>query len=200
MEIRFQYVILMKQRLQQAVLCCLALCSTPVLAETLDIDTEFFEVGVSAGVLDVEDFGSELTMGVYATFRATEDFFLQSNYVQTRVSYSSVESGPQGPFSGNRNYRHYNLLLGYNLFQGEVFRGEYSGLAGLYLVGGVGDTKFMDEANFTYIYGIGYQLSVSRKWTIRVDYHNYQYDSIVIDQLQTKVDNTHLLIGGSYMF
>lgn len=178
-----------------------SLAASPGLhAEPLSIDNEFFEVGVSTGILDVEDFTSEVTVGLNATFRATESFFLQSNYFQADVSHSSVEQGPQGPFTGDRQYSHFNLLLGYNVFQGEVFRGKYAGLSSLYVLGGVGDTEFLDESNFTYVYGIGYQMALLRRLSLRFDYYHYQYDSIVTDQLENSINNTHFSVGASWLF
>lgn len=169
-------------------------------AQTPAIDTELFELGALAGTLNIEDFTTEMSLGLYASFRATENFFLQTNYLQTDVSYSSVERGPLGPYTGDRNYRHFNLLLGYNLFQGEVFKGKYAGLSALYLVGGIGDTEFMDESNFTYVYGLGYQMSLSRRYTLRFDIQNYQYDTNVIDQQENTITNTHLMVGLSWQF
>lgn len=169
-------------------------------ADAPAIDTEFFELGGAAGVLNVKDFTSEMTAGVYTTFRTTENFFLQFNYLQADVSLSAVEKSSQGPFTGSRTYHHLNLLLGYNLFQGEIFRGKYSGLSSLYVVGGVGDTEFLDESSFTYVYGIGYQMALSRRYSLRFDYRNYVYDSIVVDQQENSTNNVHLTVGLGWLF
>lgn len=202
MENRLQYIFLKTRRkLMAALMTASAWTAGPVAqAAPLSIDNEFFELGLSTGVLDVEDFTSELTFGAYTTFRATESFFLQSNYFQSDVSLSSVERGPQGPFSGDRQYTHFNLLLGYNVFQGEVFKGRYAGLSSLYVLAGVGDTEFLDEANFTYVYGVGYQMALLRRLSLRFDYQHYQYDSIVTDQLENSINNTRFSIGVSWLF
>lgn len=52
-----------------------------------DIDTEFFEIGVYAGVLNIDNFGSEAVYGVNASFHATEDFFLQGNYGISKATH-----------------------------------------------------------------------------------------------------------------
>ena len=177
-------------------LACLA---QPSLAAE-KIDTEFFEVGAALGIINVQDFTSELTWGFNATFTASEDFFLQFNYVSADVANSSVESGPQGAFTGDRNYQHFNLLLGYNLFQGEIFRGSNSGLSSLYAVAGVGDTEFLDESNFTYVLGLGYKLALSRRYMLNLDYRNYLYDSVAIDQEENTVLNSHFTVGLGWLF
>lgn len=164
------------------------------------IDTEFFELGATSGILNVKDFTSELTFGFNTTFKTTENFFLQFNYLQGDISKSSVEQGAQGAYSGDRTYTHFNLLLGYNLFQGEIFRGKFSGLSSLYTVIGVGDTEFLDESNFTYVAGLGYQLALTRRYNLRFDYRNYFYDSVVIDQDETSTTNSHITVGLGWLF
>lgn len=197
METRFQHLFL--SALQRSGLgLIIGLLAVPVSAQR--IDTEFFELGLTTGVLNIEDFGSELSWGFNTTFKASEDFFLQFNYLRTDVGLSSVEQSPQGAFTGNRTFQHLNLLLGYNLLQGEIFRGDYTGLSSLYLLGGFGDTEFLDEANFTYIAGIGYQMALSRRYTIHFDYHTLVYDSVVIDQQSNRIANTHLAVSLKWLF
>lgn len=198
METRLQHLLL--KRLAAAAAAWLAAGSLQVQAAGLDIDTEFFELGVHTGLLNLQDFTTEPTFGVSGTFRTTEDFFLQFSYLQADISLSAIEESAQGAFTGERTYRHYNLLLGYNLFQGEVFRGTKAGLSSLYLVGGVGDTEFLDEANFTYVYGLGYQMALSRRFNVRLDYRNYVYDTIVVDQNENSVTNSHWGVGVSWVF
>ena len=201
METRFQHFLLARKfgtALAAAALLCFA--NYGHCGKAPDIDTEFFELGATVGILNVQDFTSEMSLGFSTTFKTTEDFFLQFNYLQADISLSSVEESAQGAFSGDRNYQHFNLLLGYNLFQGEVFRGNNSGLSAFYVVAGVGDTEFLDESNFTYVYGVGYQMALSRRYTLRLDYRNYIYDSIVVDQIENTTTNSHIGVGLAWLF
>ena len=45
------------------------------------LNNEFFDVGISTGILNIEDFNSELVTGINATFNANEDYFIQFNYI-----------------------------------------------------------------------------------------------------------------------
>lgn len=202
MENRFQYLFLVERA--KTLLAPLALCTLPfnAQADTLKIDTEFFELGLAAGILNVKDFSSESTLGFNATFKATENFFLQSNFFKAKVSVSSLEEySGIGQYTGDRNYKHFNLLLGYSVFQGEIFKGKTNaGLSSLYVTGGIGETKFLDESNFTYVLGAGYQMALSRRFTLNFNYNIYKYDSIVIDQEEYSVKNSHLSVGVNWLF
>lgn len=171
-------------------------------SETSEIRNEVFELGVTVGWINIADFNSETTLGLSATFTASEDFFLQYNYFQADASASSYESSQTRLFDGkDRTFRHFDLLVGYNLFQGEFFpTGPRARLSALYLVGGVGDTQFGGESSFSYTAGIGYQLALTRRFILRMDYRSYIYTSNLITDEDKTVISTQLSSGLSYLF
>ena len=142
------------------------------------IDTEFFEIGLFAGVLNIDNFGSEAVYGINATFHATEDIFLQGNYGISKAGTTSFEdlSGDNVRLlsDSDRNYTYYDLLAGYNIFPGEVFMtSKLTFNSAFYLVGGVGNTKFGGEDNFTTTLGTGYRI-VLRDWlTWHIDFRDH---------------------------
>ena len=84
MDNRFQFVLL---KVKAATLAA-ALCFAPAVfadesakTDISDINNEVFELGIFAGIINIEDFGSEFVPGISATFRASEDFFIQYNYL-----------------------------------------------------------------------------------------------------------------------
>ncbi len=165
------------------------------------LNNEQFELGVSSGFLNIQDFSSEISLGINANFIATENIFLQLNYFTASTSESSYEQN-QGPlFSGDdRDFKHLDFLLGYNLYQGEqFFSGSEAQLSALYLVGGVGDTQFGGEESFTYTLGVGYQVGLSRTINLKFDYRNYIYDSSLLKEDES-IQNGHLTVGVSYQF
>lgn len=171
------------------------------IGSTKDIDTEFFDLGLTAGVINIENFGSELIMGLSGTFKATEDFFLQLNYQQADAGYSSYEKALDISLRPDRTYKHYDLLLGYNVFQGEVFSGKAAGLSSLYLVAGVGDTAFGSDSAFTYTFGLGYQMALSRRTMLRLDYRDYMYESSLdTGDSEELVVDVHMSAGLSWLF
>ncbi len=166
------------------------------------INNEIFELGIAIGVVNIADFNGELTTGVSATFRASEDFFLQYNLFQADASASAYERSQGKLFDGgDRTFLHYDLLLGYNVFQGEFFpTGSTARLSSLYLVGGVGDTQFGGEDNFTYTVGVGYQVELTQRVIVRFDYRSYLYTSNLIADENTRVNTTHFSSGLSFLF
>jgi outer membrane beta-barrel protein len=165
-------------------------------------NNEIFSLGISFGVLNVEDFTSELIPALSATFRASEDFFLQANFLRATVSNSAYESTQAVFFSGDdRKFTHYDLLFGYNLFQSEFYlSSEDTALANLYLVSGVGDTDFGGESSFTYTLGVGYEVSVSRHLGIYIDFRDYIYQSALVSDEARNVNTTHIGLGAKYQF
>ena len=169
---------------------------------TSDLNHEVFELGLFAGVLNIGDFTSEWAVGLTASFQASEDFFIQYNYLQTEVDLSSFELSQGSYFSGSdRQFVHFDLLVGYKLFQGEMFSAEgVANLSSFYLLGGVGDTRFGGEESFTYTYGVGYQIALARQYILHVDYRNYLYQSSLVRGQETTTSNTQFSIGLNYLF
>lgn len=194
MELRFQHVFLVLS------LFLVGYCSSSFAeSKKLPLDNEYFELGFSTGVVAIQDFNSEYTMGAGATFRASESFFLQFNYFSAASSLSAFEKSQGRYFDGaDRNFSHYDLLVGYSIFHGELFLREgESTLSNLYLVGGVGNNSFGGEDNFSTTIGLGYKLGLSRKYNLSFDFRDYIYQSSLIVEDKT-VHNTHLSIGISY--
>ena len=145
------------------------------------IDTEFFEVGAYIGLLSIEDFGSSTVTGVKGSFHATEDFFLQFNYGQAEAGKSSLEDFNNENFFNDREYKYYNLLVGYNIFPGETFVSQsHTFNSAFYLVGGAGNTDFGGDNHFTFTLGSGYRI-ILRDWlTVNIDFRDHSFDSEVI--------------------
>ncbi len=182
----------------------LAIAPMAANASELNVNSELFDVGLVAGVINIEDFPADYVIGVNATFKASEDFFIQYSYVQADVSKSSFENSPSSNTFGfdDRSFTHYDLLLGYNIFQGEFFTGADSAhLSALYTVGGIGYTDFGGEENFTYTSGVGYQIEFRRKYVLRVDYRDYIYQtSVTVGDEEKKVNNNQFSVGLGYLF
>lgn len=197
MESRFQYILL----------SLLFIVGVAFMAEEasakgkLDVNNENFEFYINTGVLSIQDFNSEFSLGIGATFNATEDFFLQYNYFQATASQTPYEILRQPYFSGgDRVFSHYDLLLGYNIFQGEVFLGKSNAqLSTLYVVLGVGDTSFGGENSFTSVWGLGYKVGITGKINVSVDFRDYAFKS-TLNSVQQSTHNTHFTLGVGYLW
>ena len=157
----------------------------PELREVYEaqIDSEFFEVGVFAGILSMEDFGTDVVTGLKASFHATEDFFLQANYGTAEAGFSSSEGNPGNeiPIFNDRKYEYYNLLLGYNLFPGETFINQNLTLnSAFYLVAGAGNTKLGNDDHFTITLGSGYRIILKDWLTFNLDARDMSFESKVL--------------------
>ena len=165
------------------------------------IDKESIEIGFSVGVLNIEDFPASTSSAINLSIKATEDFFLQANFLQTGTVELSQEEQIISPnySSGARKFEHYDLLLGYNFFQGEFFnKDKTANLSALYLVGGVGETSFGQENRFSVTAGIGYRTSFWRKWNLHVDFRDYVYQSSTLSDNEL-LHNFNYSFGLSYL-
>ena len=168
------------------------------------IDDESFEIGLFAGILDIDNFGSEPVYGINAAYYATEDLFLQVNYGKSKADLTSFEelSGENIRLltDSERDYTYYDVLVGYNIFPGEVFMtSKLTFNAAFYLVGGVGNTEFGGEDNFTTTLGTGYRI-VLRDWlTWHIDFRDHIFKSDILKQGET-TNNLELTTGVTMFF
>jgi outer membrane beta-barrel protein len=167
------------------------------------IDDESFEIGLYAGVLNIDNFGSEPVYGVRASYFATEDLFLQLNYGKSKAGNTSFED-ITGNFrlltDNQRDYTYYNILAGYNLFPGEVFMtSKLAFHSSIYLVGGVGNTDFAGEDNFTTTLGTGYRIILLDWLSWQVDFRDHIFKSDIINKDET-THNLELTTGITFFF
>jgi outer membrane beta-barrel protein len=167
------------------------------------IDAENIEVGPYYGALSIEDFGTNPVYGVRAAFHVTEDLFFEANYGRSkagRTSFETLGGNVQLLTPSERRFTYYNLSLGYNLLPGEVYIGR--GLAmnsALYLVGGIGSTKFAGDQRFTVNFGAGYRVLPTDWLAIHIDVqdHVFQSDLLGRDKL---TNNFGAHIGATVFF
>ncbi|PHS61400.1 MAG: outer membrane beta-barrel domain-containing protein [Thalassobium sp.] len=146
------------------------------------IDNEVFEAGFFLGMISIEDFGTHPLYGVKASFHATEDFFLQANYGRSeagRTSYETINgSGINILTDADREYSYYDVLVGYNLFPGETFvTRNLTFNSAFYLIGGVGNTQFAGDEQFTLVVGTGYRIIFSDWLTWNLDYRDHMFET-----------------------
>jgi len=166
------------------------------------IDKENFEFGIYAGVISVEDFGTNNVFGVRAAYHVTEDFFLEGVWGSTTTSASSYEvlaGGSPLLEDDQRQYDYYNLSLGVNLLPGEVFMGRYAFNTAFYVIGGAGNTLFADNEYFTYNFGGGMRLFVTDWMNLRMDVRNHLLTHNILGN-DKSVQNLETHLGISIYF
>lgn len=160
------------------------------------ISSSDFEVGLYAGMLSVEDFGSSAVYGLRLAYHVTEDYFVEGLYGRSSVSDQSfcdvglcLFTQRQEPLS------YYALSAGYNLLPSEIFvRKSYAMNSAVYLLAGVGSTSFASESHFTFNVGLGLRV-LPRDWlALHLTLRDYLFNT---DFLGTnKLTNNIELTGG----
>ena len=167
------------------------------------IDSENIELSAYYGLISIEDFDSAEVIGVRAAWHITEDFFFEASYGQAtgdKTSYEEISGGLPLVSDDDRDYRYYNLALGWNIFPGEVFIADkYAFNSSFYLIGGAGSTDFLGDNWFTVTLGAGYRLLLndSFAWHIDVRDHIFDRDAFTIEET---TNNIELTTGFSVFF
>ena len=153
------------------------------------IDTEDFEIGLFGGIMSIEDFGSDLVYGAKLTYHVTEGFFVEGTVGLTQAGQTSFEllSGGAPILSeDDRDFTYYNLNLGYNILPGEAFIGERRAFnTGLYVIAGLGSTRFAGDDRFTVNFGAGYRFILSDSVALHLDFRDHLYDIDVVGEEKT---------------
>ena len=158
-----------------------------------EIDREDFEVGAFAGLMSIEDFGTDAVYGVKLAYHVTEGFFVEASVGQSEAGLTSFEVLSGGaPLFDDRKLTYYNLNLGYNVLPGEVFVGEGRAYnTNFYLIAGLGSTNFADDDRFTVNFGAGFRFLLTDSVSIHVDFRDHLFDIDILGREKT----THNLEG-----
>ena len=153
------------------------------------IDREDFEIGAFVGVMSIEDFGSDVVYGARLAYHITEGFFVEGTIGQTEAGLTSFEElsgGARLISESQRTFTYYNLNLGYNILPGEVFLGEGRAYnTNLYLVAGLGSTRFAGDDRFTVNVGAGYRFLLNDAVALHLDFRDHLFDIDLLGEEKT---------------
>jgi outer membrane beta-barrel protein len=143
-----------------------------------------------------------MVYGARLGYHITEDFFVEAAYGQTKVSDENFRAIlPGGVFPQvEQTLRYYNLSAGYNILPGEVFfGGRLAKASALYLIAGVGSTKFLEQNKQTVNFGLGLRIFLKDWAAIQVDFRDHVYP---LDLLGRRKDtqNLELSTGVTFFF
>jgi len=146
------------------------------------IDTEDFEVGIYAGVLNVEDFGSSVVSGIRLGLHATEDFFLEGAWGQATISDDSFRQLSLPLFDDKEiGVEFYSLSLGYNVLPGEAYFGSRVLTSSGYVLFGLGNTHFENEGDsFTVVLGMGLRVLPNDWLSIRFEAKGHEFETDIL--------------------
>lgn len=167
-----------------------------------DIDTEDFQIGAHVGQINVEDFGSTLVYAFRGTYNISERFFLDATYAQTGdVDKTSAETlNNIDLLGGDRQYKYYNVAIGWNVLPGEIFLGKGRAMnSALYVVAGAGNTTFGGDDWFTTTIGGGFRLLPVDFIAVNLDVRNHMFDFDRTGE-DKSTNNLEYTLGFSWFF
>ena len=154
------------------------------------LDSENFEIGVSGGIMHIEDFGSDTATSLRFAYHVTEDFFVEGTYGQSRLGQTSFERLSGGSpllTDAERDLTYYTVSIGWNVFPGESFiarRWAFKG--GLYVVAGAGSTQFGGDDRFTINAGVGYRFIATDWMALHVGVRDHYFESDLLGTMEGK--------------
>jgi outer membrane beta-barrel protein len=150
------------------------------------IDTEDFELSAFAGILSIEDFGTNPVLGFELAYHVNEDVYVQFEYGFSEAGKTSFEvlSGGAPLLSDEeRELQYYLFNIGLNLLPGEAFITDSSTYnTAFYLIGGVGNTDFAGDDRFTINFGTGYQILFADAFSINIDVRDLIFNIDVLGE------------------
>jgi outer membrane beta-barrel protein len=167
-----------------------------------NIDSENFEFGMLVGVISIEDFSSSMLMGARAAYHVNEDFFVEATYGQAEAGETSFEVLSGGaPFltDAERDYRYYNVSLGYNLNGETFFTNRWVFNSATYLTLGAGSTEFGGDERFTVTLGAGYRLLLTDFFALHINMKDHLFNSELIGEEKT-THNIEYGLGATFFF
>lgn len=166
------------------------------------IPSNDFEAGLFGGTYSMQNFGANAVGGLRLGYHITEDFFAEGVYAQTKVSdelYRQILPGGVFP-TEKQKLTYYNISLGYNLLPGEVFFGSSRAKASaIYLIGGVGSTKIVNQRRQTFNVGLGARLFLADWAAVQVDLRDHIFPLDLLGKRQT-TQNLELTAGVTFFF
>lgn len=153
------------------------------------IDREDFEIGAFVGLMSVEDFGADVVYGARLAYHVSEDIFVEATVGRTEAGLTSFEAlsgGARLITDSERTLTYYNLSLGYNVLPGEVFIGKGRAYnTALYIIGGLGSTRFAGDDRFTVNLGAGYRLLLTDAVALHFGIRDHLFDIDLLGEDKT---------------
>lgn len=171
-------------------------------AKSAKIDTENFEVGFFLGTLSVEDFGTNPTYGITATYHIAPEYFTQLTTGSSDVGRATFEDVVGQDFLSDDDeiFNYTQVSFGYQLFHGRSFLGDKSKFnSHIYLTAGLENIEFAGESNLGFVIGSSYKIVATDwlTWNFDLKDHIFQRD-FLSDKKVT--NNIEFSIGFNALF
>lgn len=146
------------------------------------IQARDLEIGAYAGVLHLQQFGSNPVAGLRLGYHLSEDFFVEGSLGFSEASDRTYRRFGLGVFpKKNESLEYLHVSLGFNVLPGEAFVGSRRAYtSALFITAGVGDIRFADDDYFTFNLGVGFRLLPTDWLAIRLDAREYIFETDIL--------------------
>lgn len=171
-------------------------------AEVPSVPSTDFELGTFLGMYSMQNIGADLVEGFRVGYHLTQSVFVESTWGHTKLTDQNFRTAiPGGLFpQPNESLVYYNLDLGYNVFQGEMFFGNgHAKVSSFYLIGGVGDTRFIGNNHATLNAGLGWRVYLKDWAAVQVDARDHIFSTNVLGPSQSN-QNLEYSLGVTLFF
>lgn len=167
------------------------------------INTDDFEIGAYYGLLSIEDFGVDDVYGARVGYHVTESAFFELSIGVSQAgptSYERLSGAAKLLTNSERDFTYYSVSIGFDALPGEVFVfNRYAFNSAMYVVSGVGSTRFARDDRFTISLGVGYRLVITDWVTLNLDVRDHVFETDLFGEDQT-THNLEVSTGVSLFF
>jgi outer membrane beta-barrel protein len=159
-------------------------------------------VGLFAGTYATQNFGAAAVVGGRLGYHITEDWFVEATLGQSKVNDEAFRQVLPGGIFVNKSerLRYYDFSAGYNLLPGEVFpTAKRAKATAIYLIAGVGSTKFNLQRSQTVSFGLGGRLMLLDRAALQFDMRDHVFSLDLLGKRQS-THNLELTGGFTYYF
>ena len=159
-------------------------------------------VGLFVGTYATQNFGAAAVIGARLGYHITEDWFVEGTLGQSNVSDEAFRLVLPGGIFVNQDEKlsYYNVSAGYNILPGEAFpTAKRAKATAIYLIAGIGSTRFNDQRSQTINFGLGGRLLLTDRSALQFDIRDHLFSLDLLGKRQS-THNLELTGGFTYYF
>jgi outer membrane beta-barrel protein len=159
-------------------------------------------VGLFVGTYATQNFGAAAVVGARLGYHITEDWFVEGTLGQSNVSDEAFRLVLPGGIFVNQDEKlsYYNVSAGYNILPGEAFpTAKRAKATAIYLIAGVGSTRFNDQRSQTINFGLGGRLLLTDRSALQFDIRDHLFSLDLLGKRQS-THNLEFTGGFTYYF
>lgn len=168
-----------------------------------EIKTADYEIIANVGIISIEDFGSNIALGLKLNYHISDDVFIGAEWVNSTGEETSLEvvlGGAPLLSDKQREMNTYLLTMGYNIFPGEAFiTDQLTYNTSFYIIAGLGSTEFGGSDHFTASIGAGYRVLIGNYFSVYTDFRDNIFNADIFGKEKLS-NNLKFSIGAGLYF